>query len=208
MISDPLDTPEFEAWIQDLEHNRSVIYVLDRNFRILSCNQAWDDFAKQNEGHALIRPSILGQDLLQVISTPLRSFYETVFRHVLEGQEPFGLEYECSSPDLYRVFHMRILPVRSGGRMLVVNSLAVERPHGLDRPAQPADLALYADEHGFLHMCSHCRRTRFADGSRWDWVPSYLNRAPAPVSHGLCPPCMAYFYPQQWMKLRHRIQLR
>ena len=206
-MTDTCSTPELEAWIQDLERSKSVVYVLDRDHCILYCNQAWDDFAEQNGGHGLIRTSILGRNILQAMDAPLRRFYATVYRQVLETGQPFELDFECSSPELYRVFHMRVLPVQNGGRLLVINSLAVERPHGLDRPAQPAGLALYADAHGFLHMCAHCRRTRRMEDSRWDWVPSYLHQPPAPVSHGLCPACMAYFYPKQWKTLRHRIKL-
>lgn len=207
-MTDSLDMPELEDWIQDLEHSRDVLYVLDRDLRILYCNQAWDDFAAQNEGQKLIRTSILGQSILQAIAAPLQEFYATVFQYVRENGQPFELEYECSSPELFRVFHMRVLPVQGSQRLLMINSLAVEQPHGLDRPAQPADHARYTDEYGFVHMCSHCRHTRRVEDNHWDWVPSYLNQPPAPVSHGLCPACMVYFYPDQWKALRHRIQLR
>lgn len=206
-MTDPCGILEIEPWLLDLERSKSVIYVLDQDFRILYCNQAWDEFAKANEGQGLVRPAVLGQSALQVSAPPLRTFYETMFCTVLESGRPCELDYECSSPDLYRVFHMRVLPVRDGNQLLIANALAVERPHGLNRPARAADLARYVDAHGFLHMCSHCRCTRRMEGNTWDWVPSYLNQPPAPVSHGLCPVCMMYYYPEQWEHLRHRIRL-
>lgn len=200
--------PSLEPWILDLEHSSNILYVLDSGLRIIFCNQAWDDFALQNEGENLIRSAVLGQPILPAIVLPLRDFFEAVFQHARKSRKPFELEYECSSPEFYRVFHMRILPMRTRDQLLVSHALAVERPHGLERPAQSAELAHYMDAHGLLHMCSHCRRTRHNGGTAWDWVPSYLNDAPAPVSHGLCPACMAYFYPAQWQRLRHRLQLR
>jgi hypothetical protein len=30
----------------------------------------------------------------------------------------------------------------------------------------------------------------------WDWVPGFLARLPENLTHGLCPICFRYYYPQ------------
>ena len=49
--------------------------------------------------------------------------------------------YECSSPDLYRLFRMRIHLLRPENWYLVTNSLVIEEPH--DRAAGPPPAYLF-----------------------------------------------------------------
>ena len=188
--------------VKDLEADNAIIYLLQPDLRIIYCNKAWDRFAEQNGGLGLIRPAILGTRILDVIPEPLKSYYENGLTQAKEKGRPWEHDYECSSPEFYRLFHMRVLPL-ADSYVLVESSLRVERLHGLDRPEMPANAVFYLNEHGILTMCSHCRRTRrigMAEGPVWDWVPSFLVDPPGRVSHGLCPNCRAYFYPE----VRHR----
>jgi PAS domain-containing protein len=183
--------------IENVEADTAIIYLLDPDLRIVYCNKAWDQFASLNGGTGLNRRAILGMSVLDVIAGPLRPFYENAFGHAKEEDRPWEHDYECSSLASYRLFHMRVLPL-ADSYLLVENSLRFERPHGSERPVMPADSALYLSKDGMLTMCAHCRRTRrigTTSAPVWDWVPSYLVEPPAPVSHGLCRNCHAYFYP-------------
>ena len=44
-------------------------------------------------------------------------------------------DYECSSPDLYRIFQMQILPVEEPNGYTVINALSVEEGMEGKRPA-------------------------------------------------------------------------
>lgn len=177
-----------------LEHSKAVICVLDPDLRITYCNPAWDEFARQNSGQDVLAQGVVGSRLLDVVAEPLRAFYEDIFQRAETTGQVQEFDYECSSSELYRSFHMQVLPLKEPHGFLVMHSLRVEKP--LDfRPTQAPDDARYAGSDGIIVMCCHCRRTRrFQDSHAWDWVPVYLERRSG-VSHGLCGICHAYFYP-------------
>src|SRR5262249_35503080 len=96
-------------------------------------------------------------------------------------------------PTTYRLFHMMIFPL-SRSHLLVENSLAVARPHRRRRHAEHD--AQYINQNGFVILCAHCRRTEHTDPrgkQEWHWIPSYLVKTPAPISHGMCPTCISYY---------------
>jgi hypothetical protein len=181
--------------VRALEENASVVYIVGPELDIAYCNPAWDAFAAQNGGKHLERRLAMGRSCLPMRPEFLRTFYELAFKNVTDTQKPWSHDYECSSPERYRRFRMRVFPLH-GGHLLVENSLYVEGDH--EQASQvPIDHSRYINENGFIAMCSHCRRTRArgADGSTaWDWVPSYLKDTPVLVSHTLCHTCLAYHY--------------
>ncbi len=182
--------------LRSLDLNSSVIYVLDRRYCIVYCNPAWNSFALENDGKNLEREIVTGKPCLDVIPSSLRPFYESAFATVSQLNQPWEHDYECSSPEKYRVFHMRVLPLH-GTHLLVENSLFIERSHGPNGDETPADHSKYIDQNGMVAMCAHCRKTLAVDPggqNNWEWIPSYLISTPAPVSHCLCPTCLAYYY--------------
>ncbi|MBK9166944.1 MAG: PAS domain-containing protein [Bryobacterales bacterium] len=180
---------------EDLERDPAIIYVLDWDLRIVHCNLAWDQFAEANGGARWRRTHVIGTPAMSVVPPDLFPFYSGAFAQVRRTGESWTHRYECSSPGRLRVFHMNVLPCLESNQILVVHSLAVERPHGPERPPVPGDPGVHCGADGLLRMCSHCRRTKRASEPVWDWVPSFVERAPAPVSHGLCPVCIMYYYP-------------
>lgn len=182
--------------LDSLEADHSIIYMLSPDLRIIYCNKAWDEFASLNGGVGLSREAVLGTSMLDVIAEPLKPYFANGFAQAQKQLVPWDLDYECSSPAAFRLFHMRVFPLPNS-YLLVENSLRVERPHGPERPAMPPHAASYLNEHGLLTMCAHCRRTRRINTGAvpiWDWVPTFLMDPPGPVSHGLCRNCRAYFY--------------
>jgi PAS domain-containing protein len=179
---------------RSLQLNPDVIFVLDRRHRIAYCNPAWDIFAKQNNGMHLDGSEVVGRDCLQGAPDFLRNWYKKLYRWVRKNQKPWEHDYQCSSPQRFRAFHMRVLPV---GRsyLLVENSLLVERPHRRKSTVGPD--AVYINKYGWIVMCAHCRRTeRISEGGEreWHWIPAYIAKAPAPVSGGICPACVSYYF--------------
>lgn len=181
--------------VRALEENASVVYIVGRDFSIAYCNPAWDTFAAQNGGKNLERGQVSGRSCLPAMPDFLRTFYEFAFENVSDTQKPWEHDYECSSPEKYRRFHMRVFPI-DPTYLLVENSLYVEGDH--EQASQtPVDHSRYIDHNGFIAMCSHCRRTRAHhpnSSTTWDWVPSYLKDTPVLVSHALCRTCLAYHY--------------
>lgn len=184
-----------EIQTDELEDDQSVVYLLDNDLQLSYCNKAWDEFAEHNGGARLQRIQQVGLPVLDSISEPLKTFYGTVFQRVLAEQQPWEHSYECSSPERYRKLHMQVLPLQAPPRLVIVNSLVVEKAH--ERIMHPPLTALYRTACGMIVMCMHCRRTRRSEGPDiWDWVPEFLAVPPDNVSHGLCSTCFSYYYPQ------------
>ena len=183
---------------RDLENDPAVIYVLDRDLRILFCNKAWDRFAAGNGGVGLERHRQLGRCVMDAVPAPLRPFFEEGYGRVRASRQAWEHRYECSSPTVYRAFHMAVYPAPRGEGLVVVNSLAVERPHDpLERIARLPDETAYEAPDGTVTMCCHCRRTsRLKETAVWDWVPAYVENPAARVSHGMCSVCLNLFYPE------------
>ena len=182
--------------IEELESEQSIVYLLDSDLRLVYCNPAWDQFAIRNQGDGLEWNGPRGTPILEAIADPIRPFYEEGFRRVAETGEVWEHDFECSSSELYRRYHMQVKPLEATGGFIIINSLLVETPHEADRLAMPEVTTLYLGQGDIVTMCCHCRRTQRSDGSQtWDWVPRYLEAPPGRVSHGLCASCAAYFYP-------------
>jgi PAS fold len=183
-----------KAWIDEFEDDRSVIYLLDDNLRIAYCNKAWDEFAERNGGVKLQRTEQVGRRVLDSTAEPLKAFYRSAFERALAEHQPWEHLYECSSPGLYREFHMQVLPVQAPPCLVIVNSLVIEKPH--ERFIRPPLTTLYRTGGGVISMCMHCRRTRrIEEPEIWDWVPDFVASPPDGISHALCPTCFFYYYP-------------
>jgi hypothetical protein len=172
-----------------LDADPAVICTLDKDLRILSCNRAWDDFALANNGAQACRERVAGRPLLDFISGDLCAFYEEGYLRTLTSQESWHHEYECPSPETFRSFRMTASAVPGG--LLVVHSRTVEHPHETI-PCPPLE-SDYRDADGLMVMCSNCRRAQRNGTGEWDWIPAFVARIPANVSHGLCQPCVACY---------------
>jgi hypothetical protein len=159
-------------------------------------NPAWFRFARDNGGHAVLTNWGLGANALDAISGPARDLYEREYRRCLESGKPWHHDYECSTAERYRTFHMDVFPIPDGGGLLVVHSPVVDRPHGASRDPLPPDEARYTDADGHVLQCSFCRRVQRVDGSeRWDWVPDWVAHQPENVTGGICAPCLQVRFP-------------
>jgi hypothetical protein len=194
--------PEFRELLEasgvaQYERDRAVIYGLTRDLRLGYLNPEWFAFAAANEGEPDIPARFgLGTRLLDAISGPLQDFYEEFFTRALAANKPVQHDYECSSDQVYRLYHQSIYPLARARGLLVVNSLSVEKTHPPDRttPGLESD---YRNDEGIMVQCSHCRRFR-RNGAEaaWDWAPQWVRVLPPAISHGLCPVCIAYYYPE------------
>lgn len=182
--------------IEELRHQTGTIYAIDREFRLRFVNEGWHRFAGENGvADDFVEAWPFGRCVIDAIPEVLRSFYRNAYLDSLISGAVWNHDYECSSPATYRRFHQTIYPLSAGRGLLVVNSIAVEREHDDSRVALSPDPG-YADGNGVVHQCCHCRRIKAqVDGERWDWVPAWVERPSRRVSHGLCPICLAHYYP-------------
>lgn len=132
---------------------------------------------------------------MAVIPGPLQDFYAGAFERVRQTGATWTHDYECSSPEVFRKFQMRVSPAWPNDRdapLVIVNSVLLEAPH--TRLGYEALEEVYRDVQQIVTMCCHCRRTRRPSTNLWDWVPQFVRGMPARVSHGLCESCIALHY--------------
>ncbi len=174
----------------DKTHN--VVFLLNSIRQITYCNPAWDRFARENGGEAVLAETVCGSNVFDVIPESLHQFYRDVYELCARESRIITFNYHCSSPLSFRLFQMQVVP-QDGSSLAVVNSIIVEHAH--DEPGVFPDAHVYEDASGVVTMCSHCRRTRrIGAESTWDWVPAHLSRRPFTISHGLCAVCRAHYY--------------
>lgn len=181
---------------KSVDETNNVICLVDTDLSISYCNPAWDRFALQNEGQNALSTLVVNRNLREFIPEPLRRFYDDVFARARSGRVSF--DYECSSPELYRSFRMQVMLLKQYGGYAIINSLRLEHACPGGEVAFKPESFAYETAAGFIVMYCHCRRTRRHEGENvWDWVPEHLKRPPFTVSHGICPICAAYFYPDE-----------
>ena len=178
--------------LERLSRETASIVALDCAYLIRWVNTGWEQFARENEGDAVLARWVPGASYLDGIQGPLRGLLQAAFENAQLVGEPFELEYECSSPDRFRACQLRALPFREEG-LLLSHSILVEAPH--ERVACAALEASYRDPtSGLLVQCANCRRVRRLDARAWDWVPAWVEQIPDATSHGICAACRGFYW--------------
>lgn len=179
----------------ELEDNPASVCGLWPDWTLAYLNPAWLQFSQDNGAPGLESRFGLGTSYLDALPPVLHGWYADLLSRALAGSERVDHDYECSSAEQYRLLRMSLFPLRHRAGVLVVHSVRVEHPHDAsERPPLPPVDSRYRDARGLIVQCSHCRRTRRVDGTTWDWVPDWVRKVPPLTSHGLCPPCMRYYF--------------
>jgi hypothetical protein len=180
---------------RDLDAEAGSVVGLWPDGRIGLLNQAWQSFARDNRGDAVLTRWPLGSEISSGISGVLRDYYARAFERVRVKGEPWEQTYLCDAPWRRREFRLRVLPLE-GQALLLLHSLVVDVPH-FEEAAEPSSLREYVGEAGMVHQCSNCRRTKRVRGPHgWDWVRSYIAQPPTNATQGICPTCIRQFYPE------------
>ncbi|MCE9607266.1 MAG: hypothetical protein K8U03_20465 [Planctomycetia bacterium] len=184
---------EFDSDV--LERSRDTIYGVWPDLTLAYLNPAWYVFAFENCSEPdIARDWILGRSILDSLPAPIHGFFQKNYRRCLVEGRPWHHVYECSSDEVFRKFHLTVLPLGKSEGLLLINSLVVESP--LARVSLVLDEERYRHPTGVVVQCCHCRKFRRADDSRtWDWVPPWIKRTPKNLSHAICEICVAFYYP-------------
>jgi hypothetical protein len=83
-------------------------YLLSSEDVVLSVGQAWDSFARENDGAACLESRIVGTSLWDHVSCEeTRIFLKQIFDNCRQTKRIHEMIYRCDSPELERVFLMR-----------------------------------------------------------------------------------------------------
>ncbi len=177
-----------------LENSPQVCFALTESLDIFYCNPAWDRFAQENGGGPeVLSARVLGKPFLQFVPEELIEHFHSLFKTARAAGRMHAQDYECSAPEIFRIYRMQIYPMRPECGFAVINSLRVAHPH--TREAREPNPSQYRNGKGLIFMCANCRRTRRLDDlAVWDWVPAYVYSARRDLSHTVCPFCREYYY--------------
>ena len=199
-LSTPLEeriTPDFRASAGDdvvraFDDDMSVVFAIDPELTLHFFNRAWEDFALANDGQHCLEVYRVGASTRAAIPQVLARFYAQAFAETVANGGAREHVYECSSPTQVRSFRMRVVALRGRSHLVVANDLI----HVTDAPPAAATEHApdYVTEAGILVQCAHCRRCRRVATGTWDWVPAFVAKPYAEVSHGLCDACLQYHY--------------
>lgn len=174
-----------------------TVFAISPEMTLTYVNPAWHEFARNSHGGADLPGRFgIGSELAGIIPPVLREFYETAYKSALETGTVWQHEYECSSPDTFRLYRQFAYPFRNRNGLLIVNSLIKECPHDPSlRPPFPPERSLYESETGLITLCCNCRRAqRSHERNRWDWVPDWVENVPLGITGGICPLCYDYYW--------------
>lgn len=194
IVDTAADLPPYLARfdLDRLARETASVIALDGAYVIRWVNSGWEQFARENQGDEVLHRWAPGASYLDGIAGPLRDLFKSAFDNAQLVEEPFELEYECSSPECFRACQLRGFPFKHEG-LLLSHTVVVETPH--ERVASAALEARYRDATGgMILQCANCRRVRRPDARSWDWIPAWVEHVPEDTSHGICPACRGYYW--------------
>lgn len=163
----------------------SIIYRLDRNYRIDFISGPWDDFARNNGGEKVLVRDVAGRSLWAFVrGDSTRMWLQALLERVRASGDPLERDYRCDSPQLQRFMRMRV--AREDGQGLsMTHELLEARPR-----ARPVHIYYWASEPepGTTVRCSICGRIRV--GARWrDAMPDDCGTGGLGVRYTVCASC-------------------
>jgi len=142
--------------------HRVYRYRVDRSDRLSAVDDAWLDFARDNQAAELTREHVLGEPLWQFISGhETRQIYQLLLERIRAGGGPISVPFRCDSPDRFRFMQ---LDLRAGERGSVEFTGILERD--LARHHTAILERLRTNARYTFPICSFCRRI-FAFG---EWL--------------------------------------
>lgn len=168
-----------------------LVYRVDPQDRLCAFNSAWTDFARANEGEALLPEHRLGTSLWPAVKDAhVREIYRRLMQRARAGH-PVAFGYRCDAPEWRRWFHMEIRAVEGDGSLEFISRLLRE-----ERRPRVALLDLTSERStDFVTVCSWCQRVSVGAGL-WQAVEQaveqlgLLNQDALPgLTHGICGDC-------------------
>ena len=168
----------------------ALVHRIDAEDRISYVNPAWSDFARANQGEAVMPEQVLGSSLLESVKDPtVQQLYSEMIKRARAGK-PVRFKYRCDAPDRRRTFEMDIRQL-DNGEVEFISALRHEEV----RPAVAMLQAGAPRDKRLLRVCSWCQQVALPDRT---WVPvevavqrlGLLEAETFPgLTHSICEPC-------------------
>lgn len=173
-----------------MQKNLQILYKIDEQDRIVFVNDAWNQFAIDNNTPELVSEHILNRSLWDFISDPTTvNFYRKILRQVRNGHS-MEFNLRCDTAELRRFFVMNISLQKNGevrfeSRLIRAEKRSPQKILQSDVPRK--------DE--VIIICSWCDRVSVGKNN-WQEVEDAVKvlglfdlDALPQISHGMCPDC-------------------
>ncbi len=192
--------------------NSYCFYQVDARDTLTSIGGAWSEFAKKNDGDALLTHSPLGHSIWDFIEgNTTRYLYRIIMKQVRDTGEPIYFPFRGDSPNFLRHMAMKI-SLGEAASLWFESSISKEIPKGMTR-------ALYGRPHQpipLIHMCAWCNLVRVCN--QWlsldaaIWVLGLFDTPKVPpITHGMCPECVKQvnqnIHTKNWTKAQYSQQM-
>ena len=178
--------------MENLDLPSPTVYVLDGKDVIVDVNDAWNNFAKDNDAPELVSEHVVGSSLVDYVTGDItKMFVQTVLQNVRTIGDPIHRPYRCDSPSLKRYMEMSIEP---DGRHLQLTHRVLKMENTactvhFNTPPTP-------DTPQTTSRCSSCGRV---EAQKAVWVeaddlctPDHgANDVTVTVQYTICPVCEA-----------------
>jgi hypothetical protein len=169
-------------------------YTLDVSNTIVAVGGCWDDFARNNDGEAILAAKIIGRKLDEFVSgDTTRMFVRTMIMSARTLQRPLQRPYRCDSPQLKRFMEMILQPGVAGAVEIMHRQLRCEP---IPRPVRLLAAAPGTASTGTLtKRCSLCNRV--LTRGRWREIDDAVSAehlaadSTVRVIFGVCGDCLA-----------------
>lgn len=169
-----------------------ITYTLDAQDIIVAVGEAWDAFARANDGEALLAERVKGRPLFDFVQgSEVVQLYHALFRKARASQRPLSFTFRCDAPSCQRRMSFDVNPLPDGGLQVRTELLdeAARRPVRLLDPHVPRDDT-------FAVLCAICSDVKSEDG-QWRRLEEeserrgWLEAETVPrLSHSYCPRCL------------------
>lgn len=178
--------------IESIENSPDVIYVIDDQMVLRAYNQAWINFANNNNGGTILENFSIGFRISDAFPEPLKSHVVAAYQQALDQNKPCDHDFECPSPIQYRLYHQTAYPLVESKGLVISNHLVKEFPHPDGRHDFEEQ---FASDWGIITQCCNCRKIRDPENEQmWLWVPLVVEKPVEKTSHGICPRCYDHYY--------------
>ncbi len=180
----------------------TIVYVVDADNRIVSVNEAWDDFAAENNGISVLAERVIGRNLFEFITDPsTQHIYRQMLARIRGGID-LRFSYRCDSPDCRRLMEMQVRGSDAQGGV-EFRSITLEAHSREPLHLPQADGGTEAEPETLQRACGWCNRLE-VDGV-WMEIEDavtrlrMMERHTAPmVTHGMCADCLAKMEAELW----------
>ncbi|HOK08560.1 MAG TPA: hypothetical protein PLT82_01420 [Candidatus Hydrogenedens sp.] len=174
-----------------------IVYKIDENNRITFVNEAWDVFARENNGDEIVSKRIIGRNLFDFISDiTVKQIYLDLMEQARNNKK-IKIDFRCDSPTYKRYLTMSI-QCNEPNTITFITHLIRKEPQNYKSILDSKVLRVRK----VIRMCSWCKKVEF--DSQWLELDEVINKAKifdsekAPmITHTICDNCLKSLVKEQ-----------